>query len=150
MTVRPAMLTILTPMLAVSALPTPRLVRIAKAMGYKALIDARPVTGNSAATRPRPDVKAQARATHMAYHRVPVSDATSIDVSTIERFDQAVADAPMPTLIFCETGERAVALWAAAMIGTMPDDIILSAAARAGHDASHLFGTDASPERRAA
>ena len=45
-----------------------------------------------------------------------------------------------PVLAYCRSGTRSTTLWALSQAGALPADEIISSAARAGYDMSHLAG----------
>ena len=135
-------LVFLTAQIAVSPMLTPKRLRLAKALGIASVISAVPEPQDRDT-----DSAAHVRLCRMEYRSV---SGTATDAATTSHFRKTLAELPKPVLVFCQTGERAVTLWASAMIGVMPGNDIVAAAARAGFDVAGLIDEPGASTKRAA
>jgi sulfide:quinone oxidoreductase len=56
----------------------------------------------------------------------------------VEATRDALDESAGPVLCYCRSGTRSTTLWALSQAGRLPADEIISAAANAGYDVSHL------------
>lgn len=109
-----------------------------KAMGFTAIINNRP----DGEAPDQPDsalVQAAAEAAGLGYHFIPLGrDGVSAEMVEAER--HALEGSAGPVLAYCRSGTRSTTLWALSQAGSEPAQEIVSAAAHAGYDMSHLLG----------
>ena len=109
-----------------------------KAAGFTAIINNRP--DGEAADQPAGD--SIAKAAHVAglsYYAVPMGR-EGVSEEMIAQTRAALGESDGPVLCFCRTGTRSTTLWALSQAGQMDAKSIISAAANAGYDMSHLAG----------
>ncbi|MEX0861017.1 MAG: TIGR01244 family sulfur transferase [Cucumibacter sp.] len=107
-----------------------------KAAGFIAIVNNRP-DGEAPDQPPGVAIKAAAEREGLAYYEIPVGrDGVKPDMLEATR---AVLDgATGPVLCYCRSGTRSTTLWALSQAGEAPAEEIISAAAQAGYDISHL------------
>jgi len=107
-----------------------------KAAGFVAIVNNRP-DGEAPDQPAAEDMRKAAEAAGLAYHFIPLGrDGVSPDM--VARTREALESAPGPVLCYCRTGTRSTTLWALSEAGHKQPDEIISAAADAGYDVSHL------------
>lgn len=125
---------------AVSVSPqiTPADIPAIKAAGFVAIVNNRPDA--EAPDQPSGDtVRAAAEAAGLAYHFIPLGrDGVTPDM--VEATRTVLEGSSGPVLCYCRSGTRSTTLWALAQAGKRPAEEIISAAANAGYDISHLAG----------
>jgi uncharacterized protein (TIGR01244 family) len=109
-----------------------------KALGFTTIINNRP-DGEAPNQPPGDVIKAAAEAAGLDYHFIPLGrDGVSSEM--VEQTRAVLEGSNGPVLAFCRSGTRSTTLWALSQAGEMPADDIVSAAANAGYDMSHLLG----------
>lgn len=109
-----------------------------KAAGFTTIINNRP-DGESPDQPTSDQIQQAAQAAHMVYHFIPLGrDGVSPDM--VERTKAALAASDGPVFCYCRSGTRSTTLWALSQAGEQPADTIVSQAAAAGYDMSHLRG----------
>lgn len=121
-----------SPQIAIDDLPA------IKAAGFTTVINNRP-DGESPDQPASAEMEAAAAAAGLAYHHIPLGrDGVSPDMVTQTR--AALEGSAGPVFCYCRSGTRSTTLWALSQAGTLPAGEIVSAAAQAGYDLSHLMG----------
>lgn len=107
-----------------------------KKAGFVAIVNNRP-DGEAPDQPTGATIKAAAEREGLAYYEIAVGrDGVKPDMVEATR---AVLDgATGPVLCYCRSGTRSTTLWALSQAGEMPAEEIISAAAKAGYDVSHL------------
>jgi uncharacterized protein (TIGR01244 family) len=109
-----------------------------KAAGFVAIINNRP--DGESPDQPSNDVLAQAaHAAGLAYHYIPLGR-EGVSTGMVEATKSALEGSAGPVFCFCRSGTRSTTLWALSQAGKLPASEIISAAAHAGYDMSHLAG----------
>jgi uncharacterized protein (TIGR01244 family) len=109
-----------------------------KALGFTAIVNNRP-DGEAPDQPSNATMQAAAKAAGLDYHYIPLGrDGVSPDL--IEGTRVALEGSTGPILCYCRSGTRSTTLWALSQAGTLPADEIVTAAAHAGYDMSHLLG----------
>ncbi len=121
-----------SPQIAIDDLPA------IKAAGFTTIINNRP-DGESPDQPASADMEAAAIAVGLAYHHIPLGrDGVAPDMVTQTR--AALEGSAGPVFCYCRSGTRSTTLWALSQAGTLPAGEIVSMAAQAGYDLSHLMG----------
>jgi uncharacterized protein (TIGR01244 family) len=108
-----------------------------KAAGFTAVVNNRP-DGESPDQVPSASMEAAAQAAGLDYHYIPLGrDGVSSEM--IEQTRAALEGSRGKVLCYCRSGTRSTTLWALSQAGKAPADEIVSAAAGAGYDVSHLL-----------
>ena len=109
-----------------------------KAAGFTTIINNRP----DAESPDQPDgaeIEAAALAAGLSYYAIPLGrDGVSPDM--VEKTRTALEGSNGPVFAFCRSGTRSTTLWALSQAGEMDAGEIISEAAAAGYDMSHLAG----------
>jgi uncharacterized protein (TIGR01244 family) len=109
-----------------------------KAQGFVAIINNRP-DGESPGQPPSTAIEKAARDAGLAYHYIPLGR-EGVNPDMVEKTRAALEGSDGPVFAFCRSGTRSTTLWALSQAGEAPADEIISAAANAGYDMSHLAG----------
>jgi len=109
-----------------------------KAQGFVAIINNRP-DGESPDQPPSAVIEKAAHDAGLAYHHIPLGR-EGVTPDMVERTRQVLEGSNGPVFAFCRSGTRSTTLWALSQAGKAPADEIVSAAANAGYDMSHLMG----------
>ena len=109
-----------------------------KAQGFVAIINNRP-DGESLGQPPSAVIEKAARDAGLAYHHIPLGR-EGVSPDMVEKTKAALEGSDGPVFAFCRSGTRSTTLWALSQAGEAPADEIISAAANAGYDMSHLAG----------
>jgi uncharacterized protein (TIGR01244 family) len=123
---------------SVSPQISPEDVAAIKAAGFVAIVNNRP-DGES------PDQPAGAvieKAAHDAgldYHYIPLGR-EGVSPQMVEDTKAVLEGSAGPVFCYCRSGTRSTTLWALSQAGKQPATEIISAAANAGYDMSHLAG----------
>ena len=126
----------LCPELAVDKQISVEDVELAKAQGFRSIINNRP--DNEEPGQPSSaDIAEAARRAGLAYVHIPVVPG-QIEEAQIEAFDVALESLPQPILGFCRTGTRASMLWALCRCGTEGPDAVCDTSLKAGYDLSAI------------
>lgn len=123
---------------SVSPQISPEDVSAIKAQGFVAIINNRP-DGESPDQASSATIEQAAHAAGLAYHFIPLGrDGVSPDM--VEQTRSVLEGSAGPVFCYCRSGTRSTTLWALSQAGKMPASEIVSAAANAGYDMSHLAG----------
>lgn len=114
---------------------TPEDVTALAEAGYRSLICNRP-DGEELGQPAFAEIETAAQAHGLEMRWIPVVGGPTAEA--IAAFRSALEDMPKPVLAYCRSGTRSTMIWAIAQFGTMPDDEIVQAAARAGYDMAGL------------
>ena len=109
-----------------------------KAAGFSAVINNRP-DGEAPNQPAGAEIKAAAEAAGLAYFEIPMGR-EGVTPDMVSRTREALEEAGGPVLCYCRSGTRSTTLWALSQAGQMDAQAIISAAAHAGYDISHLAG----------
>lgn len=109
-----------------------------KAAGFTAIINNRPDA--EAPEQPAGgEIEAAAKAAGLAYHHIPLGR-EGVSADMVEKTRAALEGSSGAVLAYCRSGTRSTTLWALSQAGKVPATQIISAAASAGYDISHLAG----------
>lgn len=111
-------------------------VQAIKAAGFAAIVNNRP-DGEAPDQPSSAEIKAAAEAAGLKYHYIPMGR-EGVSAEMVENTRSALDDAGGPVFCFCRSGTRSTTLWALSQSGRQPASDIVSAAANAGYDMSHL------------
>ncbi len=107
-----------------------------KAAGFTTIVNNRP--DDEAPDQPTgAEIKAAAEAAGMSYREIPLGR-QGVSMEMVESTRDALDESAGPVLCYCRSGTRSTTLWALSQAGRLPADEIISAAANAGYDVSHL------------
>lgn len=109
-----------------------------KAAGFTTVINNRP-DGESFDQPAAETMQAAAEAAGLIYHFIPLGR-DGVSSRMVEETEAALEGSAGPVLAFCRSGTRSTTLWALSQAGKMPAQEIVSQAAHAGYDMSHLLG----------
>jgi len=109
-----------------------------KAAGFTTLINNRP-DGEAPDQPASAAMQAAAAAAGLDYHYIPLGR-DGVSPEMVERTAAALEGSAGPVLAFCRSGTRSTTLWALSQAGRLPADEIVTQAANAGYDVSHLLG----------
>ena len=123
---------------SVSPQISPEDIKTIKAQGFVAIINNRP-DGESPDQPTSAAIEAAADEAGLSYHFIPLGrEGVSSDM--IEKTKEVLEGSTGPVFCFCRSGTRSTTLWALSQAGKAPANEIISAAAHAGYDVSHLAG----------
>lgn len=128
----------INPSISVSGQIEPEDVPALKAAGFSTIINNRP-DGESPDQPAGAEIEAAAREAGLAYHAIPLGR-DGVSPQMVEQTRAALGASSGPVIAFCRSGTRSTTLWALAQAGTMDAGEIISSAAQAGYDMSHLAG----------
>lgn len=123
---------------SVSPQISPEDIAAIKAAGFVAIINNRP-DGESP---DQPDSAVIEKAAHdagLAYHFIPLGR-EGVSPQMVEDTKSVLEGSAGPVFCYCRSGTRSTTLWALSQAGKQPAAEIISAAANAGYDMSHLAG----------
>lgn len=109
-----------------------------KAAGFVAIINNRP-DGEDATQPPGAAIAEAAAAAGLRYFAIPLGR-DGVRDELIEATRQALDSIDGPVLAYCRSGTRSTTLWALSQAGRDAAGDIISKAAGAGYDISHLRG----------
>ena len=109
-----------------------------KAQGFVAIINNRP-DGESPDQPSSAAMQAAAEKAGLAYHYIPLGR-DGVSPQMVEETEAVLEGSNGPVFAYCRSGTRSTTLWALSQAGEAPADEIISAAANAGYDMSHLAG----------
>ena len=109
-----------------------------KAAGFTTIINNRP-DAESPEQPSSSEIEAAARAAGLGYHHIPLGR-EGVSPDMVEKTSSVLEGSAGPVFCYCRSGTRSTTLWALSQAGKMPADEIVSAAANAGYDMSHLAG----------
>ena len=123
---------------SVSPQISPEDIKTIKAQGFVAIINNRP-DGESPDQPTSAAIETAAHEAGLSYHFIPLGrEGVSSDM--IEKTKEVLEGSTGPVFCFCRSGTRSTTLWALSQAGKAPANEIISAAAHAGYDVSHLAG----------
>lgn len=109
-----------------------------KAAGFVTIINNRP-DGESFDQPSSDAMKAAAEAVGLSYHYIPLGR-EGVSPEMVEETKTVLEGSAGPVFCYCRSGTRSTTLWALSQAGKMPAQEIVTAAAHAGYDMSHLLG----------
>ena len=109
-----------------------------KAAGFVAIINNRP-DGESPDQPSSATMQAAAEAAGLAYHYIPLGR-EGVSPEMVEETKAVLEGSTGPVFCYCRSGTRSTTLWALSQAGKLPAQEIVTAAAHAGYDMSHLLG----------
>ena len=116
----------------------PEDVKAIKNLGFVAIINNRP-DGESPDQPDGATIEQAAREAGLAYHHIPLGR-EGVSQDMVEQTKQVLEGSTGPVFCYCRSGTRSTTLWALSQAGKAPASEIISAAAHAGYDMSHLAG----------
>lgn len=123
---------------SVSGQIQPEDVATLKSLGFVAIVNNRP-DGESPDQPAGADIEAAAEAAGLAYHAIPLGR-EGVNPDLVERTRAVIEGSEGPVFCFCRSGTRSTTLWALSQAGQAEAKDIISQAAEAGYDMSHLAG----------
>ncbi|WP_299642935.1 TIGR01244 family sulfur transferase [Devosia sp.] len=109
-----------------------------KAQGFVAIINNRP-DGESPDQPSGATIEQAAHAAGLAYHFIPLGR-EGVSPEMVAETKEVLEGSTGPVFCYCRSGTRSTTLWALSQAGKAPASEIISAAAHAGYDMSHLAG----------
>lgn len=109
-----------------------------KAAGFVAIVNNRP-DGESPDQPPSAVIEQAAHDAGLAYHYIPLGR-EGVTPEMVEETKSVLEGSAGPVFCYCRSGTRSTTLWALSQAGKQPAAEIISAAANAGYDMSHLAG----------
>lgn len=123
---------------SVSPQISPEDVAAIKAAGFVSIINNRP-DGEAAEQASSAVIEAAAHAAGLAYHYIPLGR-EGVSPEMVAETKSVLEGSSGPVFCYCRSGTRSTTLWALSQAGKQPAGEIISAAANAGYDMSHLAG----------
>lgn len=123
---------------SVSPQISPEDVQAIKAQGFVAIINNRP-DGESPDQPSGAAIEQAAHAAGLAYHFIPLGR-EGVSPEMVAETKEVLEGSTGPVFCYCRSGTRSTTLWALSQAGKAPASEIISAAANAGYDMSHLAG----------
>ena len=123
---------------SVSPQISPEDIAAIKAAGFVAIINNRP-DGEAPEQPASAEIEKAAQAAGLAYHYIPLGR-EGVTPEMVAETKQVLEGSTGPVFCFCRSGTRSTTLWALSQAGEQPAADIISAAANAGYDMSHLAG----------
>jgi uncharacterized protein (TIGR01244 family) len=123
---------------SVSPQISPDDVAVIKAAGFVAIVNNRP-DGESSDQPPSAVIEKAAHDAGLAYHYIPLGR-EGVTPEMVEETKSVLEGSAGPVFCYCRSGTRSTTLWALSQAGKQPATEIISAAANAGYDMSHLAG----------
>lgn len=123
---------------SVSPQISPEDVTAIKAQGFVAIINNRP-DGESPDQPSGATIEKAAHEAGLSYHYIPLGR-EGVSQDMIEQTKQVLEGSTGPVFAYCRSGTRSTTLWALSQAGKAPANEIISAAAHAEYDMSHLAG----------
>jgi uncharacterized protein (TIGR01244 family) len=124
--------------ISVSGQIQPEDVATLKDLGFSTIINNRP-EGESPDQPDGADIEAAVKAAGLQYHAIPLGR-DGVNPDLIARTKAALEGSDGKVFAFCRSGTRSTTLWALSQAGEAPAEEIISQAAEAGYDMSHLAG----------
>lgn len=109
-----------------------------KAAGFVAIINNRP-DGEAPDQPPSAVIEKAAHDAGLSYHYIPLGR-EGVTPEMVEETKTVLEGSTGPVFCYCRSGTRSTTLWALSQAGKQPASDIISAAANAGYDMSHLAG----------
>ncbi|MET3927990.1 TIGR01244 family sulfur transferase [Devosia sp. 2618] len=123
---------------SVSGQIQPEDVAALKAAGFVAIINNRP-DGESPDQPASAEIGAAAVAAGLDYYEIPLGR-EGVSPEMVEQTRSVLEGSKGPVFCFCRSGTRSTTLWALSQAGEVDAGEIISQAAEAGYDMSHLAG----------
>jgi uncharacterized protein (TIGR01244 family) len=123
---------------SVSGQISPEDVATLKSLGFVAIVNNRP-DGESPDQPAGAEIEAAAKAAGLAYHAIPLGR-EGVNPDLVDKTKAVIEGSDGPVFCFCRSGTRSTTLWALSQAGEMDASEIISQAAEAGYDMSHLAG----------
>lgn len=123
---------------SVSPQISPEDIAAIKAAGFVAIINNRP-DGEAPEQPASAEIEKAAQAAGLAYHYIPLGR-EGVTPEMVAETKQVLEGSTGPVFCYCRSGTRSTTLWALSQAGEQPAADIISAAANAGYDMSHLAG----------
>jgi uncharacterized protein (TIGR01244 family) len=123
---------------SVSPQISPEDIAAIKAAGFVAIINNRP-DGEAPEQPASAEIEKAAQAAGLTYHHIPLGR-EGVTPEMVAETKQVLEGSTGPVFCFCRSGTRSTTLWALSQAGEQPAADIISAAANAGYDMSHLAG----------
>lgn len=123
---------------SVSPQISPEDVTAIKAAGFVAIVNNRP-DGEAPDQPPSAVIEKAAHEAGLAYHHIPLGR-EGVSPQMVEQTKSVLEGSAGPVFCYCRSGTRSTTLWALSQAGKQPATDIISAAANAGYDVSHLAG----------
>lgn len=124
--------------ISVSGQIQPEDVAALKAAGFVAIVNNRP-DGESPDQPAGAEIEAAAAAAGIDYYAIPLGR-EGVSPDMVEKTKSVLEGSTGPVFCFCRSGTRSTTLWALSQAGEMGAAEIISQAAEAGYDMSHLAG----------
>jgi uncharacterized protein (TIGR01244 family) len=109
-----------------------------KAAGFVAIVNNRP-DGESPDQPDGAEIEVAARAAGLEYYAIPLGR-EGVSPDMVDKTRSVLEGSSGPVFCFCRSGTRSTTLWALSQADTMDASEIISQAAEAGYDMSHLAG----------
>ncbi len=123
---------------SVSGQIRPEDVAALKAAGVVAIVNNRP-DGESPDQPDGAEIAAAAAAAGLAYHAIPLGR-EGVTPEMVAQTKAVLEGSTGPVFCYCRSGTRSTTLWALSQAGEIDASQIISQAAEAGYDMSHLAG----------
>lgn len=123
---------------SVSPQISPEDISAIKAAGFVAIINNRP-DGEAPDQPPSAVIEKAAHDAGLSYHYIPLGR-EGVTPEMVEETKTVLEGSTGPVFCYCRSGTRSTTLWALSQAGKQPASDIISAAANAGYDMSHLAG----------
>ena len=124
--------------ISVSPQISPADVATLKAQGFTTIINNRP-DGEAPDQPTSSQIEAATQAAGLVYHYIPLGR-DGVSPQMVEETEAVLEGSDGPVFAYCRSGTRSTTLWALSQAGKLPADEIVSQAAHAGYDMSHLLG----------
>lgn len=124
--------------ISVSPQIAPEDVAAIKAAGFTTIINNRP-DGEEPGQPTDAQIRAAAEGAGLGYVYIPMGR-DGVSPQMIEDTRSALENSAGPVLAYCRSGTRSTTLWSLSQAGKLGAEEIISAAAGAGYDMSHLAG----------
>ncbi|GGA35589.1 TIGR01244 family sulfur transferase [Pelagibacterium lentulum] len=109
-----------------------------KAAGFVAIVNNRP-DGEAPDQPDGAQIAQAAQEAGLRYFEIPMGR-EGVSTHMVAATRDIIDESEGPVLCYCRSGTRSTTLWALSQAGTMQAGEIISAAAKAGYDMSHLAG----------
>lgn len=109
-----------------------------KAAGFVAIVNNRP-DGEAPDQPSSAAIEAAATAAGLSYYAIPLGR-EGVSPDMVEKTREVLEGSAGPVFCYCRSGTRSTTLWALSQAGTKDASEIISEAAGAGYDMSHLAG----------
>lgn len=123
---------------SVSGQIQPEDVATLKSLGFVAIVNNRP-DGESPDQPDGAEIEAAAKAAGLSYHAIPLGR-EGVNPDLVASTKAVLEGSNGPVFCYCRSGTRSTTLWALSQAGEAPAEEIISQAAEAGYDMSHLAG----------